>query len=115
MQASPLGSTDPTRWRLDSGDAGRHVFHYARAADESGAVRAFEDVWGDDEKYVKEREGQTDEEMYWLGLEMPSDGRGEEALPATPLESARRGYDFYKRIQAPDGHWSGEYGGESSS
>jgi lanosterol synthase len=29
----------------------------------------------------------------------------------TPLEAARNGYEFYKNLQAEDGHWPGEYGG----
>ena len=29
----------------------------------------------------------------------------------TPLESARNGYEFYKHLQAHDGHWPGEYSG----
>lgn len=31
--------------------------------------------------------------------------------PTTPLESARNGFEFYRRLQTEDGHWSGEYGG----
>lgn len=27
------------------------------------------------------------------------------------LEAARNGYEFYKHLQAVDGHWPGEYGG----
>jgi hypothetical protein len=29
----------------------------------------------------------------------------------TPLDSARNGYEYYKHLQAHDGHWPGEYGG----
>jgi len=29
----------------------------------------------------------------------------------TPLESARNGYEYYKHLQAHDGHWPGECGG----
>ena len=41
-----------------------------------------------------------------LAKELPS-------LPPakTPLESARNGYEYYKHLQAHDGHWPGEYGG----
>lgn len=28
-----------------------------------------------------------------------------------PLAAARRGFEFYKRIQSPSGHWACEYGG----
>lgn len=111
--ASPLGTTDRSRWRLDSGDSGRHVWHYVRLAGEDGSVPAYEDVWGEDERGVKERGEQTDEEKYWLGSRLESDGQ-DDVSPATPMDAARRGYEFYQRLQAPDGHWSGEYGGESN-
>ena len=29
----------------------------------------------------------------------------------TPLESARNGYEYYKHLQAHDGHWPGEWSG----
>jgi lanosterol synthase len=29
----------------------------------------------------------------------------------TPLDAAKNGFSFYKRIQSADGHWAGEYGG----
>ena len=37
-------------------------------------------------------------------------------LPSNPpakdaLEAARNGFNFYKHLQSPDGHWPGEYGG----
>jgi lanosterol synthase len=28
-----------------------------------------------------------------------------------PLDAARKGFEFYKHLQAEDGHWPGEYGG----
>ena len=31
--------------------------------------------------------------------------------PKRPLESARNGYEYYKHLQAHDGHWPGEYSG----
>ena len=31
--------------------------------------------------------------------------------PKSPLEAARKGYEFYKHLQSDDGHWPGEYGG----
>ena len=30
----------------------------------------------------------------------------------TPLESARNGYEYFKHLQAHDGHWAGECGGQ---
>jgi lanosterol synthase len=29
----------------------------------------------------------------------------------TPIEAAKNGFEFYKRLQTEDGHWAGEYGG----
>ncbi|CAO3645226.1 unnamed protein product [Mucor hiemalis] len=31
--------------------------------------------------------------------------------PNTPLEAARNGFEFYRRLQTENGHWGGEYGG----
>jgi hypothetical protein len=28
------------------------------------------------------------------------------------MEAARNGFEFYKRLQSEDGHWTGAYGGE---
>lgn len=113
MIKSPLGATDLSQWRLDSGDAGRHVWHYVRAPGEAGSRLGYEEVWGADERGVKDRQ-QTEEEKYWLGLPLPQ-VEVSTAPSTTPLAAARRGYEFYKRIQAPDGHWSGEYGGTPAS
>ncbi|KAL8277972.1 hypothetical protein RQP46_009604 [Phenoliferia psychrophenolica] len=104
----PLGATDPSRWRLDSADAGRHVWHYARDADDPDAT-AFEPLWGDDPRRVREQE-QSVEAKHALGLPIPvvqglSDPAGD------PWQAAKKGFEFYKRLQSPDGHWSGEYGG----
>ncbi|PWN87412.1 putative lanosterol synthase [Acaromyces ingoldii] len=81
--------TDLKRWRLEV-DHGRHVWHYLDS--EQACV-----AWP-----------QTDEDRYWLGL-----GIDAPTLPTakTPLDSARNGFAFYRRIQAKDGHWSSEYGG----
>ncbi|BGP17836.1 hypothetical protein JCM10213_008364 [Rhodosporidiobolus nylandii] len=106
--SGPLGATDPTRWRLSSAtDGGRHVWHYVREQD---GAKGYEQVWGDDDERVRES-GQTDEAAYWLGLDLPSK-EGVDPSPAKdPYESAKKGYEFYKRLQSADGHWSGEYGG----
>jgi len=50
--APPLGSTDLRRWRLRVSDGGRHVWHYLETDEEA-------DAWP-----------QTQEDKYWLGLEM---------------------------------------------
>ena len=79
----------------------------------AGSRLGYEEVWGADERGVKDRQ-QTEEEKYWLGLPLPQ-VEVSTAPSTTPLAAARRGYEFYKRIQAPDGHWSGEYGGTPAS
>lgn len=100
----PLGATNLANWRLDSSDEGRHVWHYIRTDSTS-----LETVWGSDERNVKEEE-QSVEAKYWLGMDLPTVA----GLKATenPFEAAKKGYEFYKRLQSPDGHYSGEYGGE---
>lgn len=86
---TPPEQTDPTRWRLEV-DHGRHVWHYLKS-----------------DRECKEWP-QTDEDKYWLGLPLDAPIL---PTPATPLESARNGFTFYRRIQSSDGHWSAEYGG----
>ncbi|CCM00370.1 uncharacterized protein FIBRA_02400 [Fibroporia radiculosa] len=82
--------TDYSRWRLRCSEDGRHIWHYLYTDEECIA-------WP-----------QSDIDKYWLGipLDLP-------ALPAPkdPLDAARNGYTFYKRLQDADGHWPGEYGG----
>ncbi|GAA6063805.1 hypothetical protein JCM10212_005968, partial [Sporobolomyces blumeae] len=104
----PLGKTDPKRWRLASDDHGRHVWHYVRP--DTLDATPYEPVWGPDDSNVRTAP-QSDESKYWLGLDLDlSPGPLKEA-PETPFEAAKNGYEFYKRLQANDGHWSGEYGG----
>jgi lanosterol synthase len=81
--------TDLLRWRLKV-DHGRHVWHYLHTEDQCRD-------WP-----------QTVEDRYWLGLDVDAP-----TLPKakTPLEAARNGFEFYRRIQSSDGHWSSEYGG----
>ncbi|KAI5478948.1 lanosterol synthase [Pseudohyphozyma bogoriensis] len=102
----PLGATDPTLWRLDSSsDGGRHVWHYARPT----PATAYEAVWGDDPINVRERE-QNNEEKHALGLPLPV-VPGLQNVDGDMKKAAQKGYDFYKRLQSDDGHWSGQYGG----
>ncbi|GAA5852349.1 hypothetical protein JCM8547_006750 [Rhodosporidiobolus lusitaniae] len=107
--AGPLGQTDPSRWRLSSAtDGGRHVWHYARPS--SSSSQQYEQLWGNDDEGLRDKE-QNDETAYWLGLELPFKD-GVDPTPAEgPFEAAKKGYEFYKRIQSGDGHWAGEYGG----
>ncbi|OBZ83320.1 Lanosterol synthase [Choanephora cucurbitarum] len=51
---------------------------------------------------------QTTWDRYHLGLKLDVP---ELSKPTTPLESARNGFEFYRRLQTEDGHWGGEYGG----
>ncbi|KAJ7287848.1 terpenoid cyclases/protein prenyltransferase alpha-alpha toroid [Mycena rebaudengoi] len=88
----PISSlqTDPSRWRLKLGQGGSHSWTYL-ASDQECVD------WP-----------QTDIDRYWLGVPLN--------LPATPsaktaLDAARNGYSFLKNLQAPDGHFAGEYGG----
>ncbi|GAA5833036.1 hypothetical protein JCM11251_006487 [Rhodosporidiobolus azoricus] len=109
--AGPLGQTDPTRWRLSSSlDGGRHVWHYARDTS-SPSTTAYEQLWGQDEAGVRDKEEQDDETRYWLGLDLPKVQGVDPNEAGNPFEAAKKGYEFYKRLQSADGHWSGEYGG----
>lgn len=81
--------TDLTRWRLEV-DHGRHVWHYLESDKEC-------ESWP-----------QSDEDKYWLGLDIQAPTL---TPPQTPLDAARNGFSFYRRIQSKDGHWSSEYGG----
>ncbi|GAA5954594.1 hypothetical protein JCM3765_003825 [Sporobolomyces pararoseus] len=107
----PLGSTDPSKWRLSSSDHGRHVWHYKQDSD-SESSSSCPAVWGQDEQRVKQEPKQSDESKYWLGLQLGAPDEDSMKDPkGNPFESAKNGYEFYKRLQSKDGHWSGEYGG----
>ncbi|KAH7101707.1 terpene synthase [Auriculariales sp. MPI-PUGE-AT-0066] len=82
--------TDYSRWRLRAADDGRHTWHYLKTDKEL------------------EQWPLTEVDKYWLGLRMDAPT----SPPATNgLEAARKGFSFLKRLQAPGGHWPGEYGG----
>ncbi|SCV74978.1 BQ2448_8007 [Microbotryum intermedium] len=106
--AGPLGGTDPTRWRLDSSHD-RHVWHYDRPQ-HAGSSTAYETVWGPRPAELLAAE-QNDETKYWLGLDLPAPEPPLERPDGNPYKAAQNGFEFYKRLQASDGHWSGEYGG----
>nr|GAT42521.1 terpene synthase [Mycena chlorophos] len=81
--------TDLGRWRIKLGAGGSHAWIYL--SEEESTKRP-----------------QNDIDRYWLGLPLN--------LPPLPtpqnaLDAARNGYTFLKRLQAPDGHFPGEYGG----
>ncbi|KAJ1959678.1 hypothetical protein GGI12_004212, partial [Dipsacomyces acuminosporus] len=80
--------TDLGRWRLNV-DNGRHMWVYLS------------------EEEAKERP-QTVLEKYSLGLET-----GLPKLPKAtrPMQAAQNGWEFYKHLQAEDGHWAGAYDG----
>lgn len=95
----PLGATDPSRWRLDSSDAGRHNWAYQGGSTTVPLAS------------LPINRDQTPEDRYWLGL--PT---GAPTLPNAdddPGVAARNGYEFWKLIQSSDGHWAGEYGQRS--
>ncbi|KAH8927257.1 terpene synthase [Atractiella rhizophila] len=98
----PLGGTNPMKWRLDSSDSGRHVWHYVEGQERE----KYDGVWGDDAKGVMERE-QTKEELYWLGLGTHSpaldDANGD------PARAARNGWMFYRALQAEDAFTRAEF------
>ncbi|EJD41513.1 terpene synthase [Auricularia subglabra TFB-10046 SS5] len=83
-------STDYSRWRLRADDDGRHTWHYLKTDAELAA-------WP-----------QTEADRFWLGLQLDAP---ETAPAADAMAAARKGFEFYKRLQAPGGHWPGEYGG----
>ena len=76
--------SDLTRWRLDC-HRGRQTWRYATDLTQP----------------------QTFFERYNLGL-IRREGPGD---PHSPAEAARLGAEFYCRLQGPDGHWPGDYGG----
>ncbi|KAI8827407.1 terpenoid cyclases/protein prenyltransferase alpha-alpha toroid [Chytriomyces cf. hyalinus JEL632] len=82
--------TDPTKWRLAVSE-GRQTWHYLEGEHE--LIN-----WP-----------QTDFDRYWQGLPLIN----EQEFKATkcPLDAARNGFRFYQKLQTPDGHWAGEYGG----
>lgn len=104
--------TDYSRWRLRTDNGGMHVWSYLQ-----------------EDRQLAEWP-QTDVDRYWLGLPvvraylrvemnckrvMLTRNTVQDAptlpTPSTPLEAARNGLTFYKRLQTDDGHWPGEYGG----
>ena len=107
----PLGATDPTRWRLDSSDAGRHCWSYEGGSSVPLASKPA-------------NRPQSTEDKHWLGLPAvrlrPHDRLTRQGIPdledpeGDPLKAARNGYRFWQQLQAPDGHWAGEYGAPPS-
>ncbi|KAI9197493.1 terpenoid cyclases/protein prenyltransferase alpha-alpha toroid [Polychytrium aggregatum] len=83
-------TTNLDYWRLNVDKDGRQTWVYLASEEERAN-------WP-----------QTPYDRYWLGIyneapELPS--------PCTPLDSARNGFEFYRHLQTPSGHWAGEYGG----
>ncbi|PHZ13235.1 lanosterol synthase [Rhizopus microsporus ATCC 52813] len=81
--------TDLTHWRLNV-DEGSQIWQYLETEQE------------------RQARPQSICEKYHLGL--PIDVPELEKAK-TPLEAARNGFEFYRRLQTEDGHWAGEYGG----
>ncbi|KAJ2006111.1 hypothetical protein GGI02_001215 [Coemansia sp. RSA 2322] len=80
--------SDLSRWRLNV-DNGRHTWEYL----------------GEDEAAARP---QSFLERYWLGLpvDMPDQPRA-----TRPMQAARNGWAFFKKLQTDDGHWAGAYDG----
>jgi lanosterol synthase len=85
--------TDMRRWRLEV-ERGRQVWRFI-APPTSGE---------DDFK-------QTIPEKYALGLPLTEEEAPESAPAETPLEAARKGIQFFEKLQTEDGHWAMDYGG----
>lgn len=81
--------TDLNNWRLKVVE-GAQTWHYLETEEERKA-------WP-----------QTIWDKYSLGLPIDVPDLPK---PNTPLEAARNGFEFYRRLQTEDGHWGGEYGG----
>ncbi|KAJ7072130.1 terpenoid cyclases/protein prenyltransferase alpha-alpha toroid [Mycena amicta] len=97
--------TDLTRWRLKLGRGGSHAWEYASQEESL-------------------QHPQNDIERYWLGIPLVGARKTRRRaeydllqnlpplpLPSNALAAARNGYVFLRRLQAPDGHFPGEYGG----
>ncbi|KAF9181135.1 Lanosterol synthase (Oxidosqualene--lanosterol cyclase) [Haplosporangium sp. Z 767] len=80
--------TDRTRWRLRV-NQGKQTWHYLSEEEHKANP-------------------QTDIEKYWLDLNLDAP---ELPKATTALESARNGFEFFKRLQNEEGFWSSEYGG----
>lgn len=83
--------TELKNWRLKA-DNGRQTWHYI------------------ENELEQKKWPQTFVDKYWLNI------REKTALEAQPkdqsaLESARKGLQFYSKLQTEDGHFAGEYGG----
>ncbi|KAN0113930.1 Terpenoid cyclases/protein prenyltransferase alpha-alpha toroid [Russula decolorans] len=82
--------TDYSRWRLRDTYDGRHVWDFLKSDQEL------------------EAHPPSDADKYWLGLplNLPS-----LPTPTSPLDAARNGYSYHRRLQRNDGHWAAEFGG----
>nr|Q96WJ0.1 RecName: Full=Lanosterol synthase; AltName: Full=2,3-epoxysqualene--lanosterol cyclase; AltName: Full=Oxidosqualene--lanosterol cyclase; Short=OSC [Pneumocystis carinii]AAK82993.1 lanosterol synthase [Pneumocystis carinii] len=85
-----LEKTDPDGWRLIVEDTGRQRWKYLKTEEE------------------RRERPQTYMEKYFLGKNMDLP---EQPAAKTPIESARKGFSFYKHLQTSDGNWACEYGG----
>lgn len=98
MKDLNLPATDLTKWRLYSHN-GDHEWRYLSTPDSASS-------------------GQTFAEKHLLGLtSTPPCGAGNKPSSAPPPRSfdqaARDGFDFFGRLQLPEGHWACDYGGPS--
>ena len=100
--------TDYSRWRLRVCDGGRQTWHYLESDEEAQA-------WP-----------QNIIDKYWLGLDTVwivlfiltsqsysylTQNFPELPPPKNAFEAARNGFEFFRNLQAHDGHWPGEDAG----
>uniref|UniRef100_A0A3B4XVJ3 Terpene cyclase/mutase family member n=1 Tax=Seriola lalandi dorsalis TaxID=1841481 RepID=A0A3B4XVJ3_SERLL len=83
-------ATDLSRWRLTNVE-GRQTWRYV------------------EDQETPDRE-QTMLEAHSLGLDTSKFASGSPAAH-TAVDAALKGMDFYRHLQAEDGHWAGDYGG----
>lgn len=86
-----IGFTDHSRWHLDlSPEEGQALWTYDTSSDKILGEQSFQS-------------------QYWLSKHPKTP-----ALPdpeGNPLHAAQNGFEFYKKLQMSDGHWSGEFSG----
>lgn len=81
-------ATDLSKWRL-RGENGQQVWVYSDSHSQPQSIM----------------------EKYLLGLDISVEIPNYPSKPNSAQEAAERGMKFYSLLQAPDGHWPGDYGG----
>ena len=98
--------TDLSRWRLEdfADGLGDHNWTYLPKGQKGTDQRLLEKYWIG-EKYVRA--------SISSGINRLTSLQQAPTLPKakSAFDAAKNGYTFYKNLQAPDGHWPGEYSG----